>query len=288
MASEDRATIGDRLLNGLFVGLQFCLRRLPYRQRISLSGWFASHVLGPLSGVNRRVRENLLLIDPTIEAREIRAITKAVLNNFGRSLAELYSGQEFVEHVQDTPIEGPGLAHLDQAHAAGRPVVLAASHFGNYDAWRSALFRRGFRVGAIYRPMNNKAFNSHYVEAMKRIGEPLFARDTELRQMLRFLRSGGMVAFGFDQAAHQGETLTFFGQPALTPTSAAELALKLDVDLIPIYAIRQPDGVSFRVIAEAPIPHSNAIDMTQALNDQLEAVVRENMGQWLWLHRRWK
>ena len=28
--------------------------------------------------------------------------------------------------------------------------------------------------------------------------------------------------------------------------------------------------------------------MTQALNDSLEAQVRANMDQWLWIHRRWK
>jgi KDO2-lipid IV(A) lauroyltransferase len=28
--------------------------------------------------------------------------------------------------------------------------------------------------------------------------------------------------------------------------------------------------------------------MTQALNDSLEALVRGNLDQWLWIHRRWK
>ena len=28
--------------------------------------------------------------------------------------------------------------------------------------------------------------------------------------------------------------------------------------------------------------------MTQALNDSLEALVRQHVDQWLWIHRRWK
>jgi KDO2-lipid IV(A) lauroyltransferase len=28
--------------------------------------------------------------------------------------------------------------------------------------------------------------------------------------------------------------------------------------------------------------------MMQAVNDNLEALVREHMDQWLWIHRRWK
>lgn len=27
--------------------------------------------------------------------------------------------------------------------------------------------------------------------------------------------------------------------------------------------------------------------MTQGVNDGLEALVREHMAQWLWIHRRW-
>jgi KDO2-lipid IV(A) lauroyltransferase len=28
--------------------------------------------------------------------------------------------------------------------------------------------------------------------------------------------------------------------------------------------------------------------MTQALNDSLEALVRQHPEQWFWIHRRWK
>lgn len=288
MAPKRDRTLGDWASNAAFVALVRCLRLCPYSTRIRLSGWVFANCIAPVAGANRRIRKNLLLIDEEISPTEIARISRAVSNNFGRSIAELYSGREFIDRVSETPIEGPGLKYLEKAHREGRPVILAASHFGNYDAWRSALLHRGFRVGAIYRPMNNTYFNRHYLNAMKTIGEPLFARDTELRKMLRFLRAGGMVAFGFDQAFRRGETLTFFGLPAKTPISAAELALKLKADLIPIYAIRQPDGLSFRVVTEEPVSHTDPLEMTQTLNDRLEAIVRQNMGQWLWLHRRWK
>ena len=46
--------------------------------------------------------------------------------------------------------------------------------------------------------------------------------------------------------------------------------------------------VSFRVEVGAPIPHSDAATMMQALNDDLERLVRDHMEQWFWVHRRWK
>jgi KDO2-lipid IV(A) lauroyltransferase len=46
--------------------------------------------------------------------------------------------------------------------------------------------------------------------------------------------------------------------------------------------------LSFQIIVEAPIPHGTPEAMTQALNDSLEAIVRQNIDQWFWIHRRWK
>ena len=58
--------------------------------------------------------------------------------------------------------------------------------------------------------------------------------------------------------------------------------------MVPGYATRRDNGIDFDLVVEAPIPHSDAVTMTQALNDSLEAAVRANMDQWFWIHRRWK
>ena len=66
------------------------------------------------------------------------------------------------------------------------------------------------------------------------------------------------------------------------------MALKYDAPLVPVYGLRQPDGLSFRVIVEAPVPPGDPMAMTQALNDSLAALVRRHPEQWFWIHRRWK
>jgi KDO2-lipid IV(A) lauroyltransferase len=162
-------------------------------------------------------------------------------------------------------------------------------HFGNYDASRAALIARGYRVGALYMPMTNRHFNEHYVQATSGIGEPLFPRGKKgMADMIRHLRGGGMLGMLVDQHMLHGARLTFFGHPALTALSAADLALKYDALLIPTYAVRQPDGLSFQIIVEPPITPGTPEAMTQALNDSLEALVRKNLDQWFWIHRRWK
>ena len=58
--------------------------------------------------------------------------------------------------------------------------------------------------------------------------------------------------------------------------------------MVPTYGIRRANGLDFDVVIEEPIPHGNPEAMTQALNDSLEALVRQYMDQWFWIHRRWK
>ena len=275
----------DRALRTLF----WAMLRLPYRWRVPLAGWVVSRIVAPLAGYRRRIRENLALILPDLPAAEVARIVRAVPDNVGRTLIEIYSGAEFTAHAVSHPLTGDGVTALEAAHRAGKPVILVTGHFGNYDASRAALIARGYRVGALYNPMKNPYFNAHYVAAISKIGTPLFPRGKKgLGDMVRHLRSGGMLGLLMDQAMRHGAPLTFFDQTAMTALSAAELALKYDALVIPTYAVRQPDGLSFQIIVEAPIARGAPEDMTQALNDSLEAVVRRNIDQWFWIHRRWK
>lgn len=275
----------DRALRALIWGLL----RLPYRVRVPLAGWVVSRIVAPVVGYRRRVRENLALILPDLPRAEVARIARAVPDNVGRTLIEMYSGPEFVARAAATPPRGPGLAALERARDAGRPVVLVTGHFGNYDASRAALIARGFRVGGLYRPMKNRYFNDHYVRTIERIGKPLFPRGRAgLADMVRFLKGGGVLGILIDQHMSHGAPLTFFGHAAQTALSAAELALKYDALVVPTYAIRQPDGLNFDIVVEAPIPRGTPEAMTQALNDSLEAIVRQHLDQWFWIHRRWK
>lgn len=278
-----------RLRGAVLRGLIAGLLRLPYAWRVPLCGWVLARVIAPLAGYRARVRENLALVLPDLPPAEVRRLMRRVPDNVGRTLIEIYSGPEFAARACARPIAGAGLAALDAAHAAGRPVILVTAHFGNYDASRAALIARGFRVGALYMPMADAAFNAHYVRAISGIGTPVFPRGREgLADMVRHLRSGGMLGMLIDQHMRHGAALSFFDRTAKTALSAAELALRYDALLVPTYGIRQPDGLSFQVVVEPPIPRGTPEAMTQALNDSLEALARRHMDQWFWIHRRWK
>jgi len=283
------SALGDWIVDRLLRGLIGVMLLLPYSARVATMGWIMARIVSPVAGYDRRIRANLAHVMPDLPEAEVKRLMRAVPDNVGRTVIEIYSGEAFVDRIRDLPLTGPGATALEEAHAKQRPVVLVTGHFGNYDAPRAALIARGYRVGALYKPMKNAHFNDHYERSIGAIGQPIFPRGRQgYGRLLRFLKSGGMAGFLVDQFMHHGTPLNFFGQPAPTALSAADLALRYDALLVPIYGVRQPDGVSFELIVEPPIPHTTAEEMTQALNDSLEAITRQYMDQWFWIHRRWK
>jgi KDO2-lipid IV(A) lauroyltransferase len=262
---------------------------LPYRWRVPLMGWLASRLIAPLAGWRRRIRTNLAHVCPDLPEPEVRALMRRVPDNAGRTLIEIYSGQDFVQRVKDAPVEGPGLAALEQARATGRPVILVTAHFGNYDVARAALIARGHNMGALYRRMRNPYFNAHYVRSISAIGTPMFEQGRRgMVQLVKHLKQGGVLGVLTDLYVGRAPALPFFGKPARTSLVTAELALKYDAVLIPTFSIRQENGLDFVIRLEAPIPHTDPETMTRAVNDRLEALVRQHMDQWFWIHRRWK
>jgi len=279
----------DRLQFALIKSVLWVLHRLPYDKRVPFAGWMLSRVVAPLLGWRKRIAANVRLVAPETSETEIRRIERAVPDNFGRTMAELFSPDEFVDIARATALEGPGVAALEQARAEGRSSILVSGHFGNYDVVRAGVIAHGFSVGGIYRPMNIPQFNDIYVDTISKVGKPLFSRGRRgMAEMMRFLKTGGTLAVLIDQRLNNGVQLQFFGHSAFTALSFAELALKYDAMVVPCYGIRQPDGLSFRAVFEAPIPHTTPKEMTQALNDSLETQVRQHMGQWFWIHNRWK
>jgi KDO2-lipid IV(A) lauroyltransferase len=281
--------LGHFTTNAFLVGLIRLALLLPYRQRVAFMGWVVERIIGPAAGYRKRALENLQMIWPETTPERRDTLASRCLNNVGRTFIENYSAREFPRRMARTEPHGPGLKSLEEARAAGRPVILVTGHFGNYEAVRAALVARGYDIGGLYRDMKNPYFNAHYVKTMEAFGGPVFPQGRRgTAGFVRHLRDGGQLVLLFDQHVQHAPILDFIGEPARTAVSAAELALRYDALLIPFYAIRQEDGLSFDCVLEAPVAHTDAEKMTQTLNDSLSARVEAHPEQWFWVHRRWR
>jgi len=206
----------------------------------------------------------------------------------GRTLFEIYHLTEF--HTQHHKFEttGPGLDAIKEASAAGKGAIIVSGHFGQWEAIRAVVKMNGLESGAVYRPNKNRHYERRLLAGIKAGGQPILATGRAgTKALVRHIRSGGIVSILMDEKQAEGTGLPFLGHEALTSLSAAQLALKYDVPLVPAYGIRIGDGNEFHVEFEAPIPHSDPVTMTRAFNDSLSARIMANPDQWYWLLRRW-
>ena len=264
---------------------------MPYEARVRTLGWIGGTLIAPLTPFGRRIRENLALVCPDLPAAEVRRIVAGVPVNATRTLVECHYTDEFRRRAAAATFRGMDvLETVRAARDSGQPVIMVSGHFGNYEVPRAAMAAHGVPVGGLYKPMKNRHYNARYVKSLADVSGPVFPRGRRgLAEMVRYLREGGVVGMLIDQRMVHGVPLRFFGHPAWTALSAAELALKYGALVVPGYGLRTgPRGLDFEVILEPPIPHGDPAEMTQALNDSLERQVRAHMDQWLWLHRRWK
>ncbi|MFG5380319.1 lysophospholipid acyltransferase family protein [Yoonia sp. R2-816] len=276
--------LADRALRGLIS----TVLRLPYETRVPMMGSALRRAIGPLVGYRKRAEENLALIYSDMDETARRDLAESCCDNFGRTLIENYSWEEFGTRLADTTPTGAGLEPLAEAAAAKRPVIFVTAHFGNHEAPRQVLTRMGHTIGGLYRPMQNAYFNAHYAKTMTSWGGPVFQQGRRgTMGFARHLKSGGMGTLLFDVSA-TGPKLPFLGKPAHTATSAADIALRLDALVIPYFGIRQLDGLSFAVEVEAPVAHTTPKAMMTELTGRLEAQIARNPAQWFWIHRRWK
>ena len=136
---------------------------------------------------------------------------------------------------------------------------------------------------------------AEYVEALKDKGGILVSghfANWELMPLHLHLRGyeGGEV---YRHANNPLNQATLFGMKAMSPATPGGLAARYGVAVIPA-TFRRTEGVHFEQVLHEPIfadpdadPLAETARITQKLNDFLEAEIRENPAQWLWLHNRW-
>ncbi|WP_162906754.1 lysophospholipid acyltransferase family protein [Algihabitans albus] len=277
--------IGLRCIMSLFAAL-------PLDRASALGGWLLRR-FGPGLPVQRVGRTNLELALPNLSADDRNRVLAEMWENLGRTAGEYPHLKEIVDEASQRVVLDLHPA-FDAHRATGRAMIVASAHFANWEVMHLAAGIAGLDVVTVVRHPNNPLVRDR-LEAWRSVtGGARVPKGREgARAAVAALKAGKMLAILADQRMSEGIDAEFFGLPAMTPAGPAQLALRTGCPLFPAKLERQ-QGVRFRLTIDAPIPVPEGLDrvdatvaMTQALNDRLEAWIREKPGDWLWLHRRW-
>lgn len=190
--------------------------------------------------------------------------------------------------------EVEGLEALRAAVDAGTGAVVMTGHFGNWEIGGASVAARGIPLDVVAQKQANPLFDRLINGMRERLGMTVIHRGRATKEALRSLRRGRAVALVADQDARsRGVYVPFFGRPASTHRGPAILALRSGAPVFMGTAVRRDDGRYLVRLRPVPIPDGDDFDeradrLTAALTETLESAVREQPGQYLWQHRRWK
>jgi Kdo2-lipid IVA lauroyltransferase/acyltransferase len=185
-----------------------------------------------------------------------------------------------------------GARHLDEALAAGRGVIVAAPHSGNWELLNQWLASRT-PLAVLYAPPGSGAVEAFLTRARARPGVlPVRADAAAVRHLLRRLQEGGVLGILPDQQPKRGEGVyaPFFGRPALTMILLSRLAARSGATVLLAAAERDPDERGFTIRIEpagAAVADRDPAVAAAALNRAIERLVLRAPLQYQWTYKRY-
>ena len=262
-----------------------------------------SHGLGSLLGLLFRLfpnriravtRTNIALCLPELSPAQQRRLVRRSLCETGKTLLEtgalwLRPAPAILRLVRQVD----GLAHVEQALAAGRGLILATPHLG---AWEVAGLYCAARydITCLYRPLRMPELEALVNHARSRAGGhyvPANARG--IRTLFRTLEEGGTVAMLPDQEpqAGTGVFVPFFGIPAFTMVLLSRLTARNGAPIVFVWCERLAYGRGYALHFRAPPQGAHARDLEESaagINQAVEQCVRECPEQYQWSYKRFR
>ncbi|NND66151.1 MAG: lysophospholipid acyltransferase family protein [Halioglobus sp.] len=286
------AKLSQKLEGWAFGAIFALMQKLSVENAIKLAG-FAFWLPARFSDKADKARQNLAVAFPESTAEWREQTTREIFRSLGYSAAELIKLEDIWEQ-RDERLEFVIAPAARQHLESGGATIFITAHVGPWQVAPLILRPFGLKIHAIYAPESNPALASMMLGLRKSFGEGLIAADAGPRPIMKALKEGGSVIMAMDTRPDTGKMVPFFGQEALTNTSAVGLALRTGAALVVARGERLP-GARFRITMydplvspdpEAPVKEQSVV-LTEMIHTHFEQWIREYPAQWVCLKRRW-
>jgi len=255
-------------------------------------GWVAWRVFR----IRRRVvLDNISRSFPGADASAVDAIAVESYKQYGMALMEFAAFRRLSRRKLFGMVDIEGLENFDAALAHGAGAILFTGHFGNWELLGAVVAGCGYPLHVTDTNHSNKLVHKIISGLRIRQGMKIIAPSEPLTRITGLLSANKFVAYLADQDARRdGIFVDFFGRPASTVRGPALCSVRKGCPIVPTFLIREGHD-RHRAVFERPLwpdprlKGREAIhELTQRFTRLLETYVRENPGQYFWMHRRWK
>ena len=245
--------------------------------------------IGPIFKSKKIILDNLQKIS-NFKKVDNDKIISSMWKNYGMTFIEYIFLDIFVKNSNH--IEIIGETNLNKIIEINKPVIFVSGHFANYELMSMEITKKKIKLATIYRPLNNFFLNP-FMEFLRKkfvCKNQIRKGLNGVRDSIKFIKKGYSVALMIDQRVSEGEKIDFFGDPAFTTTLPAQLAIKHNLFIVPVF-IERIDKKKFKIEFKDfvdPSKYNNKLQLSKKLNQILEQMIINNPNQWIWTHNRWK
>jgi len=282
-----------------YVGLKalcLSLRVLPYQAACAVGRNCTGLITYLMRKRFARCVHDIQLAFPDKTSQEARSIAMQSWRNMGQILAEFvklssYSREEVLRRVQIR-----GMEKLQKAEAEKTGGIIHIGHFTNWEAFGLGVSAAG--IDSIV--MAQRVDNPYVDEETNRLrhvfgGFTIYSNHdaNPFFSTTRQLKKGRLLGILTDQNVPGAEIfMHFLGRIAAISPITALLSIRMQVPIFPVVVTRENGKLICTVEAPVYPPTDYSMEtvrqFTRQLTDIYERWIRQNPGNWLWAHNRWK
>ena len=251
---------------------------------------FIFSLIGPFFKSSEIIKKNLKNFSKNISESEKNEISKNMWKNFGMTFIEYIFLDYFRKN--SSHIKFIGEENLVDCIKKNQPVIFVSGHFANFELMSMEITKKKIKLATIYRPLNNFFLNPFMEHLRKKYvcNNQIKKGINGVRNAIEYIKKEYSIALMIDQRVSEGKKVIFFGKPAFTTTLPAQLAIKYNLKIIPVYIERTRNN-KFKIEflnAIKPKDFKNKLALSEKLNKIIEKMIIKNPNQWIWTHNRWK
>jgi lauroyl/myristoyl acyltransferase len=220
-----------------------------------------------------------------VDGKELRTLSRATLRSYARYWLEVFRLPVIpIERIVTGMHPVDGEAELFANLKAGRGVVIALPHMGNFEQAGAWVIARGAgRFTTVQERLKPESVYESFVRFRETLGFevlPLTGGSSPFRTLAARLRAGKLVCLVSDRDLKEtGVEVELFGEKARIAATAA-LAMQTGAALMPVATWFEGEDWGARIYPEIPVPESGTrSEKVAAMSQQLARVFEQAIAQ---------
>ncbi len=250
--------------------------------------WFAPSKIKKITYNNLALAKTLNLNEKQIKKISKEAFQNLIINSL--EYFRLKRSKDKIHHF----VKSRNLEAMHKLYEKGQGSICVTGHISNWELCFLESTQK-FPATAIGKQIKNPKLYNFILSIREMHKGKIIEMKNAISDGIKSLKGGASFSMVNDQAyTSSSYSYPFFGVRAWTSAAPALMAYKANVPIFPV-STRRLKGGKYEFTLSDPIWPDTTKPLKQEVNrvmdllmKELESKVREEPGQWLWQHKRWK